>query len=225
VSLVPFGSVVVSCQAGASSPMHGPTFMAAMAQAAELGGARGFRVEGPADVAAVRAVTALPVIGIKKGERDANRVFITGSFRDAEAVVRAGADIVALDATDRPRPGQDSLAELVARIHGELGVPVLGDVDTVQSARFAHSAGVDALATTLSGYTGGPRQVGPDFDLLKELVELQVCPVVAEGRITRAEHVETAFGCGAHAVVIGKAITDPTAITRGFVDRSPAAQA
>jgi putative N-acetylmannosamine-6-phosphate epimerase len=37
--------------------------------------------------------------------------------------------------------------------------------------------------------------------------------------------VETAFGCGAHAVVIGKAITDPTAITRGFVDRRPAAQA
>ena len=221
MSLVPFGSVIVSCQAEASSPVHGPTFMAARAQAAELGGASGFRVEGSADVAGVRAVTRLPVIGIKKGERHAHRVFITATYRDAEAVVRAGADIVALDATDRPRPGQESLAELVARIHGELGVPVLGDVDTLDSARFALSAGVDALATTLSGYTGGPGQVGPDLDLVKELVGLQVCPVIAEGRITRPAHVEAAFECGAHAVVIGKAITDPTAITKGFVDRSP----
>jgi len=197
--------------------------MAAMAQAAELGGASGFRVEGAADVAAVRSVTKLPVIGLKKGTRSVDQVFITADFDDAEAVVRAGADIVALDATDRPRAGGDSLPQLVARIHDELGVPVLGDVDSVSSARFAHAAGVDALATTLSGYTGGARQTEPDFELLQELVALHVCPVVAEGRIARWEHVDTAFSCGAHAVVIGNAITDPTRITRAFVARSPSA--
>ena len=156
MSLIPYGSVVVSCQADPSSPMHGPTFMAAMARAAQLGGASGFRVEGAADVAAVRSVTDLPVIGLKKGTRSVDHVFITADFGDAEAVVRAGADMVALDATARPRAGGGTLPQLVARIHDELGVPVLGDVDSVSSARFAHTAGVDALATTLSGYTGGP---------------------------------------------------------------------
>jgi len=223
VSLIPYGSVVVSCQADPSSPMHGPTFMAAMARAAQLGGASGFRVEGAADVAAVRSVTDLPVIGLKKGTRSVDHVFITADFGDAEAVVRAGADMVALDATARPRAGGGTLPQLVARIHDELGVPVLGDVDSVSSARFAHTAGVDALATTLSGYTGGPKQTGPDFELLQELVALQVCPVIAEGRIARTEHVETAFECGAHAVVIGHAITDPTRITTTFVARSPSA--
>jgi N-acylglucosamine-6-phosphate 2-epimerase len=223
VSLLPQGSIIVSCQAGPDSPLHGPVFMGAMAQAAELGGAAGFRVEGPEDVAAVREVTKLPVIGIKKHQRNTGRVFITPEFRDAHAVAAAGADIVALDATDRPRPGNRSLSDLVARIHDELGLPVLGDVDSVQSARFAHAAGVDALATTLAGYTGGPPQTEPDLDLLDQLVRLDVCPVVAEGRISRADHVEAAFACGALAVVIGKAITDPTAITRAFVDHSPSA--
>jgi N-acylglucosamine-6-phosphate 2-epimerase len=221
VSFLPSGSVVVSCQAGPESPLHGPTFMAAMARAAELGGASGFRVEGAADVAAVRSITALPVIGIKKGERAPDKVFITARFSDAEAVVRAGADIVAVDATDRPRPGGESLVHLVSRIHAELGVPVLGDVDSARSARFARAAGVDALATTLSGYTGGPSGTGPDFLLLKDLVALDIAPVVVEGRITRPEHVERAFLCGAHAVVIGKAITDPTGITESFVSAVP----
>jgi N-acylglucosamine-6-phosphate 2-epimerase len=221
VLLVPYGSLIVSCQAEEWSPLRAPTHMAAMAQTAELGGAAGFRVEGAADVAAVRASTELPIIGIKKGERGEGRVYITAEFGDAEAVVRAGASSVALDATDRPRPGEVSLSDLVARIHDELGVPVLGDVDSLQSGIFALSAGVDALASTLSGYTGGQEQTGPDLALVKDLVGLQACPVIAEGRITTPEHVQLAFEYGAHAVVVGKAITDPSAITRRFVRASP----
>jgi N-acylglucosamine-6-phosphate 2-epimerase len=223
VQLVPYGSVIVSCQADPGSPLHNPAMTAVMARAAEQGGAAGFRVEGAADIGAVRAVSKLPVIGIKKGERDVGRVFITPAFADAEAAVRAGADIVALDATDRPRPGAVPLAQLVERIHAELGVPVLGDVDTVDSGRFAVFAGVDALATTLSGYTGGPVHDGPDFDLIGELVSLQSCPVFAEGRVSRAEHVQAAFAAGAHAVVVGRAITDPVRITKRFVAAAPRA--
>ena len=219
--LVPYGSLIVSCQAEEWSPLRAPTHMAAMAQTAELGGAAGFRVEGAADVAAVRASTELPIIGIKKGERRKGQVYITAEFSDAEAVVRAGASSVALDATDRPRPGGVSLRELVARIHDELGVPVLGDVDSLESGLFARSAGVDALATTLSGYTGGQARTDPDLDLVKELVALDTCPVIAEGRFTTPDHVQLAFDCGAHAVVVGKAITDPFTITRRFVEASP----
>jgi N-acylglucosamine-6-phosphate 2-epimerase len=219
MSLVPFGTVIVSCQAPPDSPVHGPVFMAAFARAAELGGAGGFRVEGPDDTAAVRRITGLPIIGIKKGRPHGDRVYITAHFEDARALAAAGADILAVDATDRPRPGSEPLPDLVRRIHDELGLPVLGDVDTVASARFALAARVDALASTLSGYTGtgGPVPDVPDLDLVSDLVALHACPVVAEGRISTPEHVEEAFERGAHAVVIGGAITNPVQLTQRFV--------
>lgn len=216
--ILPFGSVVVSCQAPHESPFAGPTFMAAFAQAAELGGAGGFRAQGVADVAAIRQISSLPILGITKRRSGTEPVFITPTFADAAAVVAAGADVVALDATERPRQDGESLPTLVRRIHDELGVPVLGDVDSVGSGITALSAGVDALATTLSGYTGGPIPEGPDLELIRDLVALGACAVVAEGRISRPEHVEAAFALGAHAVVIGGAITDPVQLTRRFVD-------
>ena len=217
---LPFGSVVVSCQAPHDSPFAGPNFMAAFARAAEFGGANGFRAEGLADVAAIRQISSLPIVGITKRRSGTESVFITPTFADAAAVVAAGADVVALDATERPRQDGESLPNLVRRIHEELGVPVLGDIDSVDSGITALKAGVDALATTLSGYTGGPVPEGPDLELVRDLVALKACAVVAEGRISRPDHVEEAFTLGAHAVVIGGAITDPVQLTRRFVNRA-----
>lgn len=214
---IPSGSVVVSCQAPPGSPLEGPGFMAALARSAELGGAGGFRVEGVRDIAAVRATTGLPIIGITKHRSADGAVYITPSFADATAVVSAGATLVALDATGRPRPGGETLPDVVRRIHGELGVEVLGDVDSFSSGVGALEAGVDALVSTLSGYTGGPVPSEPDLDLVRDLVALAACPVIAEGRIRTPEHVERAFALGAHAVVIGGAITDPIQLTRRFV--------
>ena len=216
--VLPFGSVVVSCQAPHDSPFVGPNFMAAFARAAECGGASGFRAEGVADVESIRAISSLPILGITKRRSGIESVFITPTFADAAAVVAAGADVVALDATERPRQDGESLPELVQRIHEELGVQVLGDIDSVASAITALKAGVDALATTLSGYTGGPVPEGPDLELVRDLVALEACAVVAEGRISRPDHVEAAFALGAHAVVIGGAITDPVQLTRRFVN-------
>jgi len=71
-SLAP-GTLVVSCQAGPGSPFHSPASMALMAQAAEAGA---IRANGAADVAAIRAVTSLPIIGIRT-LGDPAGVFIT----------------------------------------------------------------------------------------------------------------------------------------------------
>lgn len=222
---IPYGSVVVSCQAPPGSPLEGPGFMAAFARSAQLGGAGGFRVEGTPDVAAVRATTDLPIIGITKHRSPDGSIYITPSFADAAAVVSAGATLVALDATGRPRPGGESLPGLVRRIHDELGVPVLGDIDSLAAGVGALEAGVDAVVSTLSGYTGGPVPRDPDLDLVGELVALDACPVIAEGRIRTPEHVERAFALGAHAVVIGGAITDPIQLTRRFVAGAAQARA
>ena len=104
--LIPKGALVVSCQARADNPLHGPVYMSAMAQAAEAGGARGIRANGEADVAAIRAVTKLPIIGIAKVWDDRFPVYITPGFEQAAQVAGAGADIVGIDATPRPRDGE-----------------------------------------------------------------------------------------------------------------------
>jgi N-acylglucosamine-6-phosphate 2-epimerase len=121
--------------------------------------------------------------------------------------------MVAVDGTPRPRPGGGTLREQIRRIHEELGVPVMADVDDVASGVAARAAGADVIATTLAGYTGGPVPDGPDVGLVAALVARLDCPVVAEGRYRSADDVRAAVGAGAYAVVVGTAITNPTAIT------------
>ncbi|MEB3328171.1 MAG: putative N-acetylmannosamine-6-phosphate 2-epimerase [Candidatus Sericytochromatia bacterium] len=210
------GGLVVSCQAQPREPLHGAAHMAAMALAAVEGGAVGIRCESPADIAAIRAVVQVPLIGLwKRGE---GGVYITPTFADAAAVVAAGADVVALDATARARP--EPLPGLVARVTTELGVPVLADVSTLEEALAAEAAGAWAVAPTLAGYTGaGPVPPGPAWTLLQALVARCRCPVLMEGRIWTPEEASRALDLGAWAVVVGSAITRPQLITRRFTSR------
>jgi N-acylglucosamine-6-phosphate 2-epimerase len=213
----PVRSLIVSCQAGAESALYGPASMAAMAVEAARGGARGIRANGPADVAAIRAAVDLPVIGIHKlGDRGG--VFITPSADAAGEVVTAGAAVVALDGTRRPRPDGGTLADQIAAIHDRYGVPVMADVDDFAAGVAARAAGADIVATTLSGYTGGPVPPGPDLDLVARLVAAVDCPVIAEGRLVTPEDARAALDAGAYAVVVGTAITNPAAITRRFAE-------
>ena len=96
------GGLVVSCQAPAGDPLHGPAFMAAMARAAVLGGAAGIRANGPADVQAVRQAVDVPVIGLWK--HGAEGVYITPTVDHARAVAEAGAwAVVVGGAITRPQ--------------------------------------------------------------------------------------------------------------------------
>jgi N-acylglucosamine-6-phosphate 2-epimerase len=201
------GGLVVSAQAPAGSPLAEPGILAAMARAAELGGAAGIRA---VEVAAVRAAVGVPVIGLRKRRVEGSDVYITPTLADAAAVAEEGADIVAVDAT--LRPGGVDLAEAVA----ELPVPVLADVDCLDAGLAAREAGVAAVATTLAGYTGARASAGPDLELVAALAAELDLPVFAEGRIASPDHVRAAFDAGAFAVVVGTAITDPVALTRGF---------
>ncbi|WP_405070270.1 putative N-acetylmannosamine-6-phosphate 2-epimerase [Kribbella sp. NBC_01510] len=215
------GTMVVSCQAGPGNPLDSPAAMALMARAAEAGGAGAIRANGPADIAAIRVVTSLPIIGLHK-LGDPAGVFITPTYEAAAGVVAAGADLVALDGTLRPRPDGQPLDRQIRRIHDELGVPVLADVDSLDAGLAARDAGADLVATTLSGYTAGPTPTGPDVELVRRLAARLDCPVVAEGRIRTTEDVRAVCDAGAYAVVVGHAITDPTDITARLVSAIPA---
>ena len=212
------GGLIVSCQAQSDNPVYGPRFMAAFAQAPAIGGAVGIRANGAADVRAIRRVVDLPIIGINK-LRESWPVFITPTVASARGVVRAGAEIVALDATDRAHHGGLSAAELIRRVKSELGALVMADIDTLENGLRAEEAGADLVGTTLSGYTEATARLldkGPDFALLRALARRLKTPLICEGRIESPEHVARAFDAGAFAVVVGTAITNPTAITARY---------
>ncbi|MFF3890393.1 N-acetylmannosamine-6-phosphate 2-epimerase [Streptomyces sp. NPDC001914] len=208
------GGLVVSCQALESEPLYGADIMARLARAAVDGGAVGIRANTPQDITAIRAAVNVPVIGLWKV--GATGVYITPALTHAHAVASAGADIVALDATARPRLDGLSLTATINALHHK-GATVLADVATFEEGIAAQDAGADAVATTLSGYTEhSSAQTGPDFDLLARLAAHLTVPVIAEGRITTPEQASHALDLGAHAVVVGGAITRPTSITARF---------
>ena len=199
--------LVVSCQASADNPLHGPQFMRAMALAAQLAGAAGVRANGASDIRAIRDACDLPIIGIRKvfGAHD---VSITPDFESARLVARAGADVIAIDATRRPRPVP--IDALIRFIQQELGKRVMADVSSEEEGQRAAALGVDYVATTLSGYTRySPQIAGPDLGLVRTLAASLPVPVIAEGRIRDAHDIIAVRDAGAFGAVVGTAITNP----------------
>ncbi len=211
--------LIVSCQAEFHEALYGAQHMAAMARAACQGGAAGIRANSPADIIAIRAVVHLPIIGIYKEDLPGFAVRITPTLRHARQVSEAGADLIAIDATDRPHPDRLALAELIQAIHSETGRLVVADISTRDEGLAAEAAGADLVATTLSGYTEASRRNPlPDFALIRQLSPRLSVPLIAEGRIARPEQAVEALRCGAFAVVVGSAITRPGWITARFVE-------
>ncbi len=211
------GGLVVSCQALPGEPLFGADIMARLAIAAEAGGAAGIRANSPADIQAIRAVTALPLIGLSKVDMAGYDVYITPTLADAVAVGEAGADIIALDATARPHP-EGTLASFIGRIKEATGRLVLADISTYDEAQAAQDAGADFVSTTMSGYTPYSSQSSePDLDLVRRLAPVLAVPLIAEGRIATPEQARAALDAGAWAVVVGGAITRPRQITERFM--------
>jgi N-acylglucosamine-6-phosphate 2-epimerase len=211
------GGVVISCQPlpdVPDDPMRDSYVQARVAASALMGGAIGVRVNGVDDIAAVRKlVPSAPIIGlIKAGTAP---VFITPTIAHARAAAAAGADIVAVDATDRARPDGMRFADTVSDLHEHTGALVLADVSTLAEGIAAAAAGADAVATTLAGYTSaGTTDDQPDVRLVEELTARLEIPVVAEGRYRTPDDVDQALRHGAHAVVVGNAVTSPLWLTR-----------
>ncbi|MBR6301626.1 N-acetylmannosamine-6-phosphate 2-epimerase [bacterium] len=219
------GIVVVSVQAMPSEPLYPEKCMAAMMKSVLNGGAGALRVAGARDVKSAKALTNVPVIGLTKPNQIPKNwkeiVYITPTVKDVIELVEAGADIVALDATQRKRPDNEKLEDLIKFIHIKKRI-AMADISTLEEGIAAKEAGADILSTTLAGYTleSASSPVNePDFELLKQLVEQTNMPVALEGRIWEPEQVDRAFELGAHCVVIGSAITRPQLITKRFVFR------
>lgn len=226
--------VIVSVQADPGEPLYKPECLLAMAMTVMNGGAVGLRLANPENIRLVKEyLPEVPVIGITKPPHPhphpENHVYITPSLWAAESVIQAGAEIVAMDATLRPRPTGEPLAEIVARCRERFPQALLmADIATEAEAEAALQLGFDVVGTTLSGYTAEtlPKATSqePDFELLLALARKLPIPVICEGRIWEPHQVTQAFELGAHAVVIGSAITRPHRITQRFVQAVPSLQ-
>ncbi len=212
------GGLVVSCQAPKASPLNEPQIISALALTAEMNRAVGVRINGPDQIAAVRQRVKVPIIGLEKVVSTESAVYITPTFEVAQRLVASGADIIALDATRRPRPRGEKLAELIRRVREELHRPVMADISTYEEGLYAFGDGADIVATTLCGYTAESAGIRPpDFYLLERLAAKLSVPVICEGGIASPEQARRAFDCGAFAVVVGGAITGVDQLVRAFV--------
>ena len=203
--------LIVSVQAPQGSPMRDSQVIAAMAEASLRCGAVGVRLESPEHIGAVRrrCPDAL-IIGLWKCTFPDSSVYITPGWREVQAVWSAGADVIALDATQRRRPDGQRLEELIQRCRSELRAPLMADVDSVSNGLNAAELGCDWVGTTLYGYTEDTAgQSPPGLSLLPELrQELKTSVrVVCEGGIASPSEARAALEAGADNVVVGTAIT------------------
>lgn len=213
------GGLVVSCQALEGEPFFGSDYMARFAISAEMGRAAGIRANTPTDIEAIKRVCKLPLIGLWKRNYADSSVYITPTLKEVDAVISAGADIVAMDATPRQRPGGIKLAELVHEVRVRSKILLMADVSNVEEGLMAEQLGFDLISTTLSGYTSySPQRKDPDFQLIAELSRQVAIPVLAEGRVRSPEQALRCLNEGAFAVVVGGAITRPQQITRYYAD-------
>ncbi len=204
--------LVVSCQPVEGGPLDRTDFIVAMAAAAIAGGAKGLRIEGAASVEAVARDVRVPIIGIVKQDPASSGVRITPREEDVDALAAAGAEIIAIDATERARPVP--FCDLVGRAHGH-GCLVMADCSNFDEARLAAQLGCEIVGSTLSGYTGGEVPGEPDLELIEQMADLDV-RVMAEGRIRTPQQAATALDRGAWSVTVGSAITRVEHVTSWF---------
>ena len=213
-------SIIVSCQALPDEPMYCEemSIMPFFANAAKRAGSKCIRTSSIRDVVDIKEATGLPVIGLVKRVVEGYASYITPTMKEIDELVQVESDIVALDCTMRARGDGSSINEFIAQIREKYpDIVLMADISTVDEGVNAAKCGVDLVGTTLSGYTDySPKTDGPDFELVEKLVSSVSIPVIAEGKIHTPEQAKKMLSLGAHAVVVGGAITRPLEIAQRF---------
>src|SRR5699024_271851 len=158
----------------------------------------------------------LPVIGLIKKDYDDSPVYITPTISEADEIIRAGADIIAVDATTRERPDGGTLQSFFKEIKRKYPtVQMMADISTAEEAIRAEASGYDSRSRSLvsyTGYTTGRSLYQDHFYILKEIVEVLEIPGKAEGNIQTPMRAIRCLELAAYAVVVGGPITRPQQI-------------
>lgn len=214
------GKLIVSCQALENEPLYDSYIMAKMAWAAYLGGAAGIRCNTVKDINAIKETVDLPVIAIIKQVYPDSEVYITPTMKEVDALAELGCEIIAIDATNRVRPGGDTLESFFTKVREKYPNQLfMADTSCFDEGKKAEELGFDLIGTTMAGYT--PYTKGtplPDFNLMERYVNELHSPIIAEGGIWVPQELKRAMDIGVHAAVVGTAITRPMDITKRFVN-------
>ncbi len=215
------GKLIVSCQALEDEPLHSDFIMGKMALAAARGGASAIRANSVVDIKAIKQEVSLPVIGILKRDYPGSDVYITATMEEVNELMAAAPEMIALDATLHQRPDGQTLAQMVAAIRARYPqLMLMADIATVEEALHADQLGFDCIGTTLHGYTAETQShklYDNDFAFLRSVLEAVKKPVIAEGNVNTPQMAARCLQLGAHAVVVGGAITRPQQITECFI--------
>ena len=178
------GGLIVSVQARAGSALDYPHVLAAMARAAQETAPPPYEFRG---CATCRPSAPAPGFRSSASSSASTRAFepyITPTLREVREVLACGAEIVAFDATGRPRPGGVSLPEIGSgdtRRRRDRD----GRLRALRTRVCAQPPG-HILATTLCGYTKENARNGAararTGTLVRELSELQTF-VICEGGV------------------------------------------
>ncbi len=215
------GKIIVSCQAVKGEPLYveEKSVMYLMARAAKQAGAPAIRTSSIRDVTAIKEETGLPVIGLIKIQYEGFESYITPTMKEVDELVEAQADVIALDCTAQKRGDGKSISQFITEVREKYPKAILmADISTYEEGVNAWKLGMDIVGTTMSGYTPYTTKTdGPDYELVKRLVETVDVPVIGEGRVHSPEQAVEMLKTGAHAVVVGGAITRPLEIAQRFM--------
>lgn len=215
------GKLIISCQALPGEPLYDPerSLMPYMARAAGQAGSPMIRANSVRDVAGIKKETGLPVIGLIKQVYEGYEGYITPTMKEVDGLVEAGADIIAMDCTDRKRGDGLTAAEYIRQVREKYPDQILmADISNYEEGMDAWKNGVDLVSTTMSGYTDyTPKLDGPDFELAKRLAGDLPIPVIGEGRVHTPEEAVHMLDMGVWAVIVGGAITRPLEIAQRFM--------
>ena len=212
------GGLIVSCQALKSEPLYSSYIMGRMAFAAFEGGAVGIRANTPEDIAEIKKTVELPVIGLYKVDYPDSGIYIPPTMQEVDALVAAGPEIIAMDATDRLRPEGKPLSDFFREVRAKYPDQLfMADTASFEEGRLAQELGFDLVGTTMSGYTPATEGTSlPNYELMERYVKELDIPVVAEGGIWYPEQLKQAMDLGVWTAVVGTAITRPRDITKRF---------
>ena len=216
------GGLIVSCQVQHDDPIYTDDMVVKMAEAARWAGAVGIRANSPEQIKAIKQAVDLPMIGLYKIWHDDTDVFITPTLDAARQVWEAGAEIIALDCTTQITHEGTVARDLLPIVKKEIPEALIfADVSNYDEAKWAIEHGADMVGPTLYGYTKETAHIEmPD---LREFGRMcrdfkDDAYVVMEGHLYTPEDAMKCIFLGAHAVVVGSAITRPHLTAKRFVD-------
>ena len=213
------GGVIVSCQALKTEPLYSSYIMSRMAFAAQEGGAVGIRANTPEDIREIKKTVKLPIIGLYKVDYPDSEIYITPTMKEVDALMEVGPDMIAMDATDRLRPGGASLEHFFSEVKKKYPKMLfMADCSCYEDAKRAQELGFDVAGTTMRGYTKATAGTAiPDYDMIHQMTHELSIPIIAEGGVWEVGQLQRIFREPVLAAVIGTAITRPREITKRFV--------